>query len=188
MPASSKRADDAASADMDCGFKVQVNRSKKFQVQDAVNPNHFIVYGGGAYTAPSRITEKRKLGPQEEPSYAFFAVFEFTSRSDWTHRGGQSKNKRKGLLKDLETRLALCRKRAADAQEKSENEVSILEIVAVVGVVGAYDCRQSVEDIMAAEMARTDAVNVLPNLSQMMQANRFVYFSANIAGGPAITA
>ncbi len=131
----------------------------------------FRVYGGGDYGIPTDIP-LRALSPSkvaQPPDAQYFAVLEYTSFSEWTHDWTQAdtQKKRKALPPRLNTRLAICLQRAKDAGNACS---SVLDAVALVGVVGVDDCQESVEALLASPSCPWTL------LKEMYDANRFVFF------------
>jgi len=91
------------------------------------------------------------------------AVFEITTARRWPT----------GLLERLERRLAVSLDRARDLNRDS-SELGILDVVAVVGVLGTDACLRSVSDRLARH-------STMPLLTQMADAARFVFILRSYA-------
>ena len=121
-------------------------------------------------TAPRTLTPTKGYMPAH-----FFAVFEYTSHSEWwrdiydrAHRRIRS-----GLLQRLEERLAIALQRFLAAGNAPTS--TVLDAVAAVGVVSQVDNRADVENVLSAH----GHAHVL--LASMMHAGRFVHFSVPAA-------
>ena len=132
----------------------------------------FYVYGGGDYTRPDPPTQLRIVSPSkcgESPDAHFLTVLEFSSYDgwtrDWTEAG--TRKVRKGLPQRLEARLKICLERFKEAGNAAS---SVLDAVALVGVVSIRKCQDSMEDLIA------DPACQWPLLKAMFLAKRFVYF------------
>jgi hypothetical protein len=127
----------------------------------AIYPSH------QAYIRPVRPQSARQLTPTKLPGASappdlhYLAVFEATTTTPWT-RGKAS------LLWRLEERLHQSLDRANALQPEGATLLRIIDVVAVVGVVGVSDCKQSV----GKRMHRPDAP---PLLRELMMAARFVF-------------
>ena len=128
----------------------------------------FFVYGGHLYQRPEKLPAPRHLSPTKVAAAEYFAVLEYTRFPGW-HEGWKSDTgkTRKALLPRLEQRLAVCLQRAGAAGIAASN---ILDIVALVGVVGEDLCQEAVE----AQLSRPDCP--LAHLRAMFMARRFVFF------------
>jgi hypothetical protein len=126
------------------------------------------VYGGHAYQRPEKLPAPRRLSPTEAAAAEYFAVLECTRHPGWDE-GWRSDSGRvqEALLPRLERRLAVCLQRAGAAGVAA---TSVLDVAALVGVVGKDLCEEAVE----AQLARPDCP--LPNLRAMFLARRFVFF------------
>jgi hypothetical protein len=141
------------------------------------DPEMFYVYGGGVYTAPSA-PPLRTLSPSkrgEAPDAHFFSVLEFTSHPDWTDDWKQTRTgkTRKGLPPRLEKRLAICLERFKAAGNPPES--TVLDAVALVGVVSTCKCQESMEALLASPECPW------PSLKKMYEARRFVFFYCFVA-------
>ena len=128
----------------------------------------FFVYGGHLYQRPEKLPAPRHLSPTKVAAAEYFAVLEYTRFPGW-HEGWKSDTgkTRKALLPRLEQRLAVCLQRAGAAGIAASN---ILDIVALVGVVGEDLCQEAVE----AQLSSPDCP--LAHLQAMFMARRFVFF------------
>ena len=136
----------------------------------------FFVYGGNQYQRPEKLPAPRHLSPTKVAAAEYFAVLEYT-RIPGRHEGWRSDTgkTRKALLPRLEQRLAICLQRAGAAGIVAS---SILDIVAVVGVVGENVCQEAVE----AQLSKADCP--FANLQAMFTARRFVFFFQCVAAIP----
>ena len=100
----------------------------------------------------------------------YFAVLEYTRFPGWTASWKQleSGQVRKALLPRLEKRLLVCLQRARAAGVDSTR---VVDLVAVVGVVGEDRCQESVEEALS----KADCPHA--SLREMFLARRFVFFS-----------
>ena len=123
-------------------------------------------FGGGQYARPASIPP-RHISPTK-PMAEYFAVLEYTRFPGWTATWkSDSGLTRKSLLPRLEERLLRCIQRAGAA---GVGDTSILNLVAVVGVVGEDRCQESVE----ATLSKADCP--LLNLRALFLERRFVFF------------
>ena len=123
-------------------------------------------YGGGQYARPASIPPRR-ISPTK-PLAEYFAVLEYTRFPGWTATWkSDSGLTRKSLLPRLEERLLRCIQRAGAA---GVGDTSILNLVAVVGVVGEDRCQESVEAILSKADCPHD------NLRKLFLERRFVFF------------
>jgi hypothetical protein len=123
-------------------------------------------YGGGQYARPASI-QPRRISPTK-PMAEYFAVLEYTRFPSWTVTWkSDSGQVRKSLLLRLEERLLKCKQRAGAA---GVDNTSVLNLVAVVGVVGEDRCQESAEDILS----KADCPYV--NLRILFLERRFVFF------------
>ena len=124
-------------------------------------------FGGGQYARPASIPPRR-ISPTKLPLAEYFAVLEYTRFPGWTVTWkSDSGLTRKSLLPRLEERLLRCIQRAGAA---GVGDTSILNLVAVVGVVGEDRCQESVEAILS------NADCPLINLRTLFLERRFVFF------------
>jgi hypothetical protein len=130
----------------------------------------FIIYPDhDAYIRPNRPERAKTLTPTKigdaahPPGCDFIAIFEITTVKEWATR----------LVPRLEQRLAVSLDRARSLDATVTN---ILDVVAVVGVLGTHTCQRSMTSHV--DSART------PLLNQMMQAARFVFLRQPFAGSP----
>ena len=138
----------------------------------------FIVYGSMGFGRPDATVADRKLSPLRPTVRAqYLASLEFTRFPDWTSNvvftsmtGKQVE--RHSLLTRIERRLNILRLRF---KEVSGVLADVLDLVAVVGVVGEYHCRHAVEDFLS-KPAEDIAVAKVPLLKRMYDASRFVFF------------
>ena len=126
-------------------------------------------YGGGQYSRPDPI-QPRQISPTKPLLAEYFAVLEYTRFPGWTStwKNMDSGQVRKALLPRLETRMLVCIQRAGAAGVES---TGILDLVAVVGVVGEDRCQESVEE----SLSKADCPHV--NLRKLFLARRFVFFN-----------
>jgi hypothetical protein len=123
-------------------------------------------YGGGQYARPASIPP-RQISPTKPPA-EYFAVLEYTRFPAWTVTWKSNEQVRKSLLLRLEERLLKCIQRAGAAGVVNPN---VLNLVAVVGVVGEDRCQESAEAILA----KADCP--FCNLREMYLARRLVFFN-----------
>jgi hypothetical protein len=147
-----------------------------------VDSSLFYVYGGGSYSRPDLPPTLRRLSPTKASTACdahYFAVLEFTCFPDWTRTWvqtpettqegtGQSRKSRKALPPRLETRLRLCLERFKAA--KNDSSSTVLDAVALVGVVSEAKCHESMEALLASPTCPW------PLLKKMHEAKRFVFF------------
>jgi len=102
----------------------------------------------------------------------YFAVLEYTRFPGWTASWKQleSGQVRKALLPRLEKRLLVCLQRARAAGVDSTR---VVDLVAVVGVVGEDRCR--CQESVEVALSKVDCPHA--NLREMFLARRFVFFS-----------
>ena len=133
------------------------------------------VYGGRAsFAQPQAPSAPRTMTPTKPGHVAeYFAVLEYTRLPSWTYTTTVTKDdgtvvtKRKSLLPRLEKRLHVCMERFKAAGNTC---ATVLEAVALVGVVGEDACVDSVDTRLAATPPE------FPLLSDMFKAGRFVFF------------
>ena len=99
------------------------------------------------------------------------AIFDVTIANKWADcKGGQS------LLTRLEERLFISLTRANALRSADTPELTILDVVAVVGVVGVFHCQRKIATVRAD--SRTND-NIRPASSsllwKLMDAGRFVF-------------
>jgi hypothetical protein len=124
-------------------------------------------FGGGQYARPASIPPRR-ISPTKQTLAEYFAVLEYTRFPGWTATWkSDSGLTRKSLLPRLEERLLRCIQRAGAA---GVGDTSILNLVAVVGVVGEDRCQESVE----ATLSKADCPH--DNLRKLFLERRFVFF------------
>ena len=124
--------------------------------------------GGTLHLTPTKFG-----GAPSPPSADYLALFEVTTARKWTARHGAEKD---GMLARLEKRLRLSLDRALSEKLLAAGS-SILNLVAVVGVVAPAPYSVSVRDLMAKDTA--------PQLLKaMMGAGRFVFLAAPRVGSP----
>ena len=140
--------------------------------QPRAGSDTFYVYGGGNYVRPEPPPQLRIVSPSKRgqaPDAHFLTVLEFSSYDgwtrDWTEAG--TKKVRKGLPQRLEARLAICLERFTEAGNAA---TSVLDAVALVGVVSMRKCQESMEALIA------DQACPWPLLKKMFVAKRFVFF------------
>ena len=131
----------------------------------------FVVFGGADYARPDPLPAPRYLSPLKPVAAEYLAVLEFTRVDNWyeTWKSEGGKRVRKGLLERFEKRLAICVQRALAAEPRLTVS-SALDVVALVGVVGEFPCREGVE----ALLSKADCP--YPELQRMFAARRFVFF------------
>jgi len=154
----------APSFEWDFRVPVNVSGSPSF----SKSPDNIIYPSHESYLRPARPVRARELTPTKLPSGAasasdFMAVFEITTARRWPT----------GLLERLERRLAVSLDRARDLNRDS-SELGILDVVAVVGVLGTDACLRSVSDRLARH-------STMPLLTQMADAARFVFILRSYA-------
>lgn len=149
-------------ATVEWDFRVPVNISGSPSFRRApechIYPNH------ERYLPPMRPARARELTPTKLPNGAasasdFMAVFEMTTAKRWPS----------GLLKRLEQRLAVSLDRARSLNP-GPDDLGILDVVAVVGVIGTDACVQSVSTVLAMRAAVET-----PLLKALADAARFVF-------------
>lgn len=131
----------------------------------------FMVFGGVDYARPDPLPATRNLSPLKPVAAEYLAVLEYTRVDNWyeTWRSDGGKKVRKGLLERLEKRLAICVQRAL-AVVPPLTVKTALDVVALVGVVGEFPCREGVE----AQLSKADCP--YPELQRLYAARRFVFF------------
>ena len=131
----------------------------------------FVVFGGLDYARPDPLPAPRNLSPLKPVAAEYLAVLEFTRNDNWyeTWKSESGKKVRKGLLERFEARLAICVQRARAAVPQIA-VATALDVVALVGLVGEYSCREGVE----ALLSKADCP--YPELQRMFAARRFVFF------------
>jgi hypothetical protein len=129
------------------------------------------VFGGADYAQPDPLPAPRNLSPLKPLAAEYLAMLEFTRVENWyeTWKSESGEKVRKGLLERFERRLAICGQRAR-AAEPSQVVATALDVVALVGVVGEFPCREGVE----ALLSKADCP--YPELQRMFAARRFVFF------------
>ena len=132
---------------------------------------NFVVFGGADYAQPDPLPAPRNLSPLKPLAAEYLAMLEFTRVENWyeTWKSESGEKVRKGLLERFERRLAICGQRAR-AAEPSQVVATALDVVALVGVVGEFPCREGVE----ALLSKADCP--YPELQRMFAARRFVFF------------
>jgi len=132
----------------------------------------FLVYGGVAYERPPALPALRNLSPLKPVHAEYYAVVEFTRWGEWTEdwRTEDGKKRRKTLLGRLNTRVTVCLQRAQNAVP-TVVAASVLDVVALAGVVGEHDCREAVEHALSREESCA-----FPALRELFRARRFVFF------------
>jgi hypothetical protein len=115
-----------------------------------------------------RLTPTKVSGAIVDTSSDFMAVFEITTVAKWV----------KTLASRLEQRLTVTLDRALALQPEGHDEgrLGILDVAAVVGVVGTTSCQNSVPNHV------TKAAT--PLLHTMMEAGRFVFVRVPYCGSP----
>ena len=132
---------------------------------------NFVVFGGADYARPDPLPAPRNLSPLKPVAAEYLAVLEYTRVDNWyeTWKSEGGRKVRKGLLERFERRLAICLQRARAVEPKLAVDTA-LDVVALVGVVGEFPCRDGVE----ALLCKADCP--YPELQRMFAARRFVFF------------
>ena len=114
------------------------------------------------------LTPTKIAGAIKETQSDFMAIFEITTMARWAPV----------LVPRLEQRLAVTLDRASSEslQPAGPKQLGILDVVAVVGVVGISSCLRSIPE----RVTKTST----PLLHKMMEAGRFVYVHLPYAGSP----
>ena len=153
-------ASSGASCEWDFRVPVNVSGSPSFARVPAsgclIYPDH------ERFQRPARPERARELTPTKLPSGAaassdYIAIFEITTAKRWPA----------SLLARLEQRLAVSLDRARDLNPDAA-ELGILDVVAVVGVLGTEACEASVSTRLAMS-------GETPLLKEMACAARFVF-------------
>ena len=143
----------------------------------------FLVYGGSKYLRPAVLPTLRELSPTKFSAAAeYFAVLEYTRFPGWTEEWESSSRKRRtSLLPRLEQRLLVCIQRAKAAGVSTS---SVLDVVALVGVVSDDTCKESVEALLSKVPCD------YPAIQEMFRNKRFVffYFAPMLPVGPPVMA
>ena len=116
-----------------------------------------------------RLTPTKLAGATVDTSCDFIAIFEITIVAKWA----------KALAPRLEQRLAVTLDRARALQPvegRGAGPLGILDVVAVVGVVGISSCQHSVPGYVTT--------GATPLLHAVMVAGRFVFVRLPYAGSP----
>ena len=150
---------DGASFEWDFRVPVNISGSPSFHTQA---PGSHIYPAHEHYLRPARPARARELTPSKLPSGAatasdFMAIFEITTTRRWSS----------GLLSRLEQRLAVSLDRAR-ALDPGSSHLRILDVVAVIGVIGVDACQASVATLLAKRAG-------MPLLKEMADAARFVF-------------
>jgi len=150
--------------------------------------SNFVVYPSwDSYTRPEKPSSSIRLTPtkvanaREPPVADFMAIFEVTITSKWADfKDGQS------LLTRLEERLFVSLARANALRSADTPELNILDVVAVVGVVGVFNCQRKIATVRA-ESITNDTIRPASSslLWKLMDAGRFV-FVRQAYGDPSI--
>jgi hypothetical protein len=114
----------------------------------------------------------RNLSPTKTTGRGeYLAVLEYTRVADWHEDAfrGDCTVKRNALPPRIEKRLAICMDRVKSAGVTCG---SVLDAVALVGVVGEYDCQEAVQTLLA----KPASASTYPLLKAMFTARRFVFF------------
>ena len=131
----------------------------------------FYVYGNETkYKRPELLRKTRGLSPGKPKNAMYFAVLEYSRWGDWTHNWTSDHKPpkvRKALPPRLDARLRKCVERAKAAG--LPKTTTVLDVVAVVGVVSEYDCKESVEALMSKPTKEFE------QLKAMYNAGRFVF-------------
>ena len=120
------------------------------------------------YQRPPPPPVERHLTPTKVPGATalpvahFMAIFEVTTASSWSSLEAGS------LLWRLEERLTVSLQRATALQVEGDDPLDITDVVAVVGVVGAFNCKRSVSTLM-------QRVGAPPLLRMLMEQARFIF-------------
>jgi hypothetical protein len=146
---------DGAYFEWDFRVPVNISGSPSFRTQA---PDSHIYPAHEHYLRPAR----PELTPAKLPSGAatasdFMAIFEITTTRRWSP----------GLLSRLEQRLAVSLDRAR-ALDPGSPHLRILDVVAVIGVIGIDACQASVATLLATRAG-------IPLLKEMADAARFVF-------------
>jgi len=149
----------SASFEWDFRVPVNISGSPSFHTEA---PGSHIYPAHERYLRPARPARARELTPSKLPSGAatesdFMAIFEITTTKRWTS----------GLLPRLEQRLAVSLDRAR-ALDPDSPHLRILDVVAVIGVIGVDACQMSVATLLATRAG-------MPLLKEMADAARFVF-------------
>jgi hypothetical protein len=122
--------------------------------------------------SPARLTPTKVAGASEPPAADYMAIFEVTIQDQWARadRDGSS------LLTRLEERLIVTLARANAERGAATAELGILDVVAVIGVVGVFSCQRNISTVRAASV-RNDAIRPAASslLWKLMDAGRFVF-------------
>ena len=123
--------------------------------------------------SPSLLMPTKAPDAEEPPAADYMAVFEVTIAQKWADadRDGNS------LLTRLEERLFISLACANALRAEGTFELGILDVIAVVGVVGAYNCRKKISAVWAASKSEGSTVRPAASslLWQVMDAGRFVF-------------
>ena len=171
-------ASDVAAGNMQWDARFSVTLVRGWVSPPPAELPRFFVYGArgsGAYSPPGQLAALRKLSPTKPSADAeYFAILEYTRFPGWNEewKGTSSGKARKALLPRLETRLHVAWERVKSAGQSCESASceSVLGAVALVGVVGEYACRESVETQLS------NPACAWPLLREMYNAGRFVFF------------
>jgi hypothetical protein len=118
---------------------------------------------------PPAVIAPRKLSPMKPTAGTeYLAVLEYTRRPNWTHGWKDHRGAHKSLIQRLEERLTTCVRRAIDAG--MEKSTTVLDIVALAGIVGEDDCQESFEALMS------DASCQKPLLRLLFMEHRVAFF------------
>ena len=127
-----------------------------------------------SYVRPNPPPVQRHLTPTKVPSAAtlpdadYMAIFEVTTKDKWSQLGRDDLS----LLWRLEERLVVSLERAKALKVVGAAPLDITDVVAVVGVVGVFSCKESVSTLMARRRGRSAAP---PLLCKLMDQARFVF-------------
>jgi hypothetical protein len=129
--------------------------------------------------AAREVTPAKFNGAPQPPAANYFALFETTTAEKWSERYRERRDSvSKTMLTRIEERLRLTLERAR-AEGFVEGTQSILDLVAVVGVVAPKTCTESVSHQMSKE-------NAPVLLKTVMAAGRFVVLVMSVSG-PALS-
>lgn len=119
-----------------------------------------------AQVSARNITPSKYGGRDQPPAAHYLAIFEITTARHWTW-GSRSKEP---MLARLEKRLCISLDRATSTPESGiPADASILDVVAVVGVVVPKEFSQSARDLMDGNPAAYEKLRL------MMDNGRFVF-------------
>ena len=147
--------------------------------------DQFYVYGNETmYRRPAILSTTRGLSPGKPKNEMYYAVLESSRWGDWTHtwtNDDKPPKVRKALPPRLDTRLRLCVERAKAAG--FPKSTTVLDVVAVVGIVGEFDCKEAVESQLSKPTKELEL------LKAMYNAGRFVFKRCSVipVGAPLVS-